>query len=59
MLFTSWFLKRLHHKIFQVVAELYNKKFNPGFDVEKFLGEFDSKGVQQASVEPVGIVVQS
>ena len=52
---TSWFLKRVHHDIFQVIVELHDKKFNPGFDVEKFIGEFGSKWVQQASVEPVGI----
>ena len=52
---TSRFLKTVHHDIFEVVAELCDKNFNPGFAVEKFLQEFGSKWVQQASVEPVGI----
>ena len=51
----SWFLKKVHHDIFQVIAEWYDKNINPVFYVEQFLREFVSKGVQQASVDPVGI----
>lgn len=39
----------------QVVAEWYDKNLNPVFYVENFLGEFGSKGVQQASVDPIGM----
>ena len=55
LLSTSSFLKKVHHDIFQVVAEWYDKKFNPVFYIEQFLREFVSKGVQEASVDPAGI----
>ena len=55
--FTSWFLKKLeiHHDIFQVVAEWYDTNINSVFYVKKFLRKVVSKGVHQASVNPVGM----
>ena len=48
-------LEKSLHDIFQIVAEWYDKKYDPRFYVEKFLREYGSKGVQQAIVDSAGI----
>ena len=55
--YTSYFLKNLelYHYILQVVLEWYDKNVNPVFNVQKYIREFGSKGVQQASVDPISM----
>ena len=39
------YILHIHHNIFQVVVELYDKKFNPVFDFENFHREYGNKQV--------------